>query len=237
MDYCNTQKICCVPERRAQKGAFKAPFLCLKNTASLILKCHTNNITITILILKGEYEMANNKIEDGILSDDGEFYIKNGKKYYKTKNGKFMNENSLKNLDKLYDENSLRNITPEQRKKGQEKSKATQKRRREIKKDLDYILSLPTKKQTEILDIENINSYEDLLKCNSNQQVAILAALILRAKDGDVKSIELICRMLGELTPEKKEINIVSEAQNTMGNVLKQLEKRNDTLDDNKDGE
>ena len=43
--------------------------------------------------------------------------------------------------------------------------------------------------------------------------------------------------MLGELTPEKKEINIVSEAQNTMGNVLKQLEKRNDTLDDNKDGE
>ena len=26
MDYCNTQKICCVPERRAQKGAFKALF-------------------------------------------------------------------------------------------------------------------------------------------------------------------------------------------------------------------
>lgn len=181
--------------------------------------------------------MANNKIEDGILSNDGEFYIKNGKKYCKTKNGKFMNENSLKNLDKLYDENTLKNLTPEQRKKGQERAQASRKRRRELKNDLDYILSLPTKKQTEILDIEKINNYEDLLKCNSNQQVAILTALILRAKEGDVKSIELIYRLLGELTPEKKEVNIVSEAQNTMGNVLKQLEKRNDTLDDNKDGE
>lgn len=178
--------------------------------------------------------MANGQIPSHVVSDNDDFYYnKNGTKYVRTSTGKWMPENSLKNLADAFP--TGHSVDPEEMKKYKEiteKRVATMRRRKQIKEDLNWILSLSSEGRKEFIDENSIGSFEELKTKDINQQTLIIQALIMRAQEGDVKAIELIYKLLGEMAPEKTEVNIVNEAQGALNNVLSQLEQRGKQIND-----
>lgn len=89
------------------------------------------------------------------------------------------------------------------------KSGQVRRERRDFRKTVETLLSMPTK-GGKLSDLESIKNFMDLKGKNVTVQQAIAIKLIQDALKGDKKAFELVVAMIGEKPSEKLEIKDIT---------------------------
>lgn len=103
--------------------------------------------------------------------------------------------------------------------------------RMEMAEELRFLLALPINDSIKAVSSVEAKSLKDIASNSSKTvQASILIALITRATQGDVKSIELITQLLGE-HKLNNEITLKAENRSALINVYNQLKERGKDLE------